>query len=496
MLKIANTLILNYIAQIVSIVVNVLLLPAYSKYVGGEIIGLIGVVGVLTTWTSLIESAVASVVTREIAKHISKNEATEQISIVFKSMLLFVVLLSSVVLFLLIIGLQTVLLSGVLFRQGDAVAVHGSVVPISLIVALRLIEVFYKSALIGTGLITQMNKVVIIATLFRGALIAIIGVFGFLTIKIFFVIQMFFGATLVWVYAVIVYRKLPKEYFGINRNLMPLKGLWMFSSGVLFHNLLVVLTGQLDKIIAIRLTSLVEFGYYTLATSGAGVITMIVSPISQIYYPKISQIAHTHQSSAMHLMINEAGLVVVALAGTATCVGVMYAEVYFKLWLGSMGSEATIIYVFRIITIANLISGFLWIPNLVQFAKDNTVTSIKTYIFSLPIQVLALYILAPMYGAAGCAASLLIGNCIALIVYLFHFNKEVLALKFGEYVLNRHLIPIAKMGLIVLLVYHFTPRFSNVLFDAIVSLFAAIACVFVVVPINLLKSILSKTGHS
>src|SRR3546814_4834643 len=49
-------------------------------------------------------------------------------------------------------------------------------------------------------------------------------------------------------------------------------------------NLLVLLSNQTDKIILSGLVSLTDFGYYVLATTGASVIYILTTPVTQAIY--------------------------------------------------------------------------------------------------------------------------------------------------------------------------------------------------------------------
>ncbi|MCQ3924442.1 MAG: hypothetical protein DPW12_09620 [Rhodocyclaceae bacterium] len=54
---------------------------------------------------------------------------------------------------------------------------------------------------------------------------------------------------------------------------------------------LVLLLMQVDKILLSRLLSLEDFGYYTLAVTVASAISLLVSPISQAFFPRFTEIA-------------------------------------------------------------------------------------------------------------------------------------------------------------------------------------------------------------
>jgi len=54
---------------------------------------------------------------------------------------------------------------------------------------------------------------------------------------------------------------------------------------------LAILLTQLDKVLLSRLLSLESFGYYTLAATVAGVLYMVIGPITSAFYPRLVELS-------------------------------------------------------------------------------------------------------------------------------------------------------------------------------------------------------------
>src|SRR3546814_13686419 len=72
-------------------------------------------------------------------------------------------------------------------------------------------------------------------------------------------------------------------------------------------NLLVLLSNQTDKIILSGLVSLTDFGYYVLATTGASVIYILTTLVTQAIYPALFEAMGTRNDVRLPTTYHSAG---------------------------------------------------------------------------------------------------------------------------------------------------------------------------------------------
>ena len=72
-----------------------------------------------------------------------------------------------------------------------------------------------------------------------------------------------------------------------------------YAFGMIGTTILVLLLTQIDKLILVKLITLKEYGYYTMAFSVANMLNLIMGPLSQAISPKFSQLVAKEDSKAI-----------------------------------------------------------------------------------------------------------------------------------------------------------------------------------------------------
>ena len=101
-MKIKRNIIFNYIGQFYNILIGVVMVPYYLKYLGTEAYGLVGFLALLQSWMSLLDFGMSPTLSREVAMSDTNQQAKK---INFKSLvhsLESLFLLISLVIFILV----------------------------------------------------------------------------------------------------------------------------------------------------------------------------------------------------------------------------------------------------------------------------------------------------------------------------------------------------------------------------------------------------------
>src|SRR3546814_5741712 len=106
----------------------------------------------------------------------------------------------------------------------------------------------------------------------------------------FFILQCIISIISLVAFSFITWSALSSDRSHPQFSIAALRDVRNFAAGMVLINLLVLLSNQTDKIILSGLVSLTDFGYYVLATTGASVIYILTTPVTQAIY----QIGRAH----------------------------------------------------------------------------------------------------------------------------------------------------------------------------------------------------------
>lgn len=154
------------------------------------------------------------------------------------------------------------------------------------------------------------------------------------TITAFFYWQTAVSLLTVATYALKLHRLLPPAPRAARLSRPALAGVWRFAGGMLLINLLAVLLTQVDKLLLSRLLNLADFGYYTLATTLACGITLLIVPITQALYPRLVEHHAQGEEATFTTAFHEGAQRVTAVTAPVAAAVFLFAEGVAYCWSG------------------------------------------------------------------------------------------------------------------------------------------------------------------
>ena len=95
---------------------------------------------------------------------------------------------------------------------------------------------------------------------------------------------------------------------------------------------LYLLLGQTDKILLSKLLSLTEFGYYTLAATISGALYLLIQPIVQAWFPRLSGLLASNDQNGLTNAYHQGAQLVTVVLGSAALVLMVAGETFLVLW--------------------------------------------------------------------------------------------------------------------------------------------------------------------
>jgi O-antigen/teichoic acid export membrane protein len=187
-------------------------------------------------------------------------------------------------------------------------------------------------------------------------------------------------------------------------------------------NFLALLLTQLDKILLSKLLTLSEYGYYTLATAVAGTLYMLTGPITQAWFPRLSELYAANNQTELITKFHQGAQLVSVFMGSAAFVMIAFDQVLLQLWTRDAELVQRSAHLVCILALGTLLNGLMWIPYQTQLAHGWTQLATWTNVVSVIIIVPAILWATPRYGAEGAAwvwVSLNAGYVLIAIHFMF-----------------------------------------------------------------------------
>jgi O-antigen/teichoic acid export membrane protein len=295
------------------------------------------------------------------------------------------------------------------------------------------------------------------------------------TIKAFFLWQGLVSIATLAILATATYATLPRGDRGGRFSIEALRGVWRFAGGMVLITLLALLLTQVDKILLTKLLPLVEFGYYTLAATVAGALYMLISPITQAYYPRLCELHARGNQAELNKIYHQGAQVVSVIAGSAAIVMILFAENFLRLWTQDNYLAASVAPLLSLLTLGNLLNGLMWIPYQAQLAHGWTRLAVSVNTVAVLVLVPMILWVVPRHGAIGAAWIWVVLNAGYCLVAVQLMYRRILRQEKWRWYQQDVLAPLLSAGLVVFVIKQLWPSQEMLLAQLLAISIAATA---------------------
>ncbi len=416
----------NFIGNGWLALLSLLFIPIYLKYIGAEGYGLIGIFSTLQVILSLLDSSLSTTLNKQISTLIVLPNTEQRIRNITKT-------LSNIYWVVAIVaGIISLILSPILAKywvQPKNLSVH-TITMAFILLSLNLIFQFplslYSGGLLGLQRQMALNLIrVIFATLkcfgalgififFSNSVLVFFGWFLFISI-----LQVFTQRFFLWYYL----PKAPHKAIFDKQELLALKG---FALGMTAISLTSILLMQIDKILLSKLLSLEQFGYYTIACSLGAMVSQMLSPITQSYFPKISNLISLNLQKDLKKVYHQACQLKTVLVMPAMLMLVFFGKELIFIWTKNETTVDNTWLASAIYAIGVGMNALMHIPYLLTIANGWTKFAFYQNIVFLIIMIPLTIFLTIKFGAVGGALSWAILNTSYFFISPILIHKKYL----------------------------------------------------------------------
>lgn len=427
---------------------NVAFVSSYIRYLGASGYGLIGVFMLLVALMTLLDLGMAPTISREMARLQMTPGGGTSARWLLRGAEVVVACLALTAVLLLFVASGWLANHWLDARGLPREQVVFALRVMGLLVALRLGENVYRSALIGLQRQVLLNAVVALSATLRNVGAYLVLAWYAPTVQAFFKWQLLVGMVTVAAFAAAAYACVPspgREPF----TFAPLRSAWRFAAGTMVVASLAVLLGNLDKVLLTRLLPLDIFGYYALAFVVAQVPLGFVMPIAQAFYPKFTQLWESDDATLAadyHL----ASQLIAVLLCSATAFLVILGRPVLMLWLHDAHMVGRVEVLVAILSVGSMLNGLMTLPYFLQLAAGWTRLTITMNAFALCIIAPALWLLVPRFGPLAAAWCWLALNTGYLVVTVPLMHRRLLQGQMARWYLQDILPPAASACVVAL----------------------------------------------
>jgi O-antigen/teichoic acid export membrane protein len=398
-----QNLVANVLGQGWASLMGLVFVPVYIKYLGMESYGLIGLFAILQTWLSLLDMGMSPTLNREMARFTAGTHDTHSIRDLLRSIEIIAIGVGCIIA-LGVWGISNWLATDWLKAEKLPIeTVARAFTVMGVVTGLRFVEGIYRSSILGLQRQVLFNTINSIFATVRGlGAIAVLAMVS-PTIEAFFIWQGFISVVMVLALATTTYRAIPNDKYIGHFSVTALHKIGRYAVGMLGITLLSLCLTQVDKVILSKSLSLTDYGYYSLGIAVSSVISMLGVPISQTYFPRLSELLARDDQKELIAVYHHGAQVVAAIIGSMAVVLILFSESILFLWTKNAELAHHNALLVSVLIFGNLLNAFMWMPYQAQLSHGWTSLSFRINIVSVIVIVPAFFLVIPRFGALGAA---------------------------------------------------------------------------------------------
>lgn len=382
-----------------SALVSLAVVPFYLKYLGMEAYGLIGFFVTTQALLSILDMGMTPTINREVARCSALGNLKEAgkllhtLAVVYWGM--------AGVIALLMLALAPLIAEYWLqSKQLSTQTISHAVMMMGLVVACRWPIGLYQGALIGAQRLTVSSGInMVMATIGSLGAVAVLA-FVSPTIEAFFIWQACVGLvhaiTIRWA-AWRIIGKLNQIRFDVDK----LKSVWRFTAGMSGIGLTALVFTQLDKVILSKMLGLEEFGHYMLATVVVSGLYVLISPVFNVVYPRMTALVATGDTEKLIGLYRLGTRMLASVIFPLAMVLAVFAEDLVLVWTGNPNIASSVAPVIALLAMGSALHGVMHFPYALQLAYSMTRLSLMINSILMIVLFPLIILFALTYGALG-----------------------------------------------------------------------------------------------
>lgn len=329
-----NTL-ANYVGQGYTILIGIVVIPFYLRYLGASAFGLIGLFTLLQTWLRTFDFSLMPTFTREVAFRRVQSSGFSEIKQLLHSLEILFLIMSIAIMLGVIFSshwLADHWLKADTLNTGETAS---CITLMGIMIALRWFSDLYRAGIQGLERQVWLNMINIftLSLQYLGGWVLL----RFVTKNPlhFFEYQLCIGAVELWIMSTQCYRFIPSTCNRFIFSWRVIKQILPFSASLAYVGTLYLLLTQLDKLLLSHILSLSNYGYFSLVVMMAGAISLLSGPISQAILPKMTHLLSQQKELELTKLYCNATQIIAVVVFSVTGIIALFPTELLYIWTGN-----------------------------------------------------------------------------------------------------------------------------------------------------------------
>jgi O-antigen/teichoic acid export membrane protein len=411
----------NFVGRGWTALLSVALIPLYLRYLGLEGYGLVGFFITLQAAVGLVDFGLTTSLNRELARRSVEPQNAAGTRDLVRT---------------LEIGYCAVgVLTGLLIAwAAPFVATHWinkTVVlsPASVTRSVRLMGLvfacqwpisFYGGGLLGLQHQVLLNSINVVSATLKGlgAILVLRSISQ--TVEAFFVWQAIVSLGQTACVGLALWQKLPAHGQKAQFRPSSISEIWAFASSLAVMAAIALFLQQIDKIVLSAIVPLGLFGYYVLAGTLSGAISIPAAPIGDTLFPIYARLARQDNLAELVRQYHRGCQMIASLVFPVASILAWFSEPLLFAWTGSQSTAAGASRVTSMLVLGAALSVPMTTLDHLQMAYGWLVPAIRVRLLGAVILLSSLYVFVPRYGIVGGAYAWICVN-VAYVIVTPHF---------------------------------------------------------------------------
>ncbi|MDF1884416.1 oligosaccharide flippase family protein, partial [Sulfurimonas sp. SAG-AH-194-C21] len=410
----------NFIGQIYSIIIGLIMLPFYLKHLGSESYGLIGFFTMLQYWIAMLDLGLSGTLAREAAR---LNNKLRELQNIIKSIELFYYMMGAVIVTIIYFFSEWIVTKWLNIEELRLSTVVISIQLMGLMIAIKLNISLYRGIIIGFENQVWLNIYNIIFNSFR-----FIGAFLIIYFITTDILYFFLYQTVVVLVEYIVIVQKVKGYFSKFGDAIysfnSLKNIIHFALSLGISTMLWIAFSQFDKLFLSHLVTLTEYGYYSLVIVIISALMNLVAPIGQAVLPRMVALYANNNIEKMFDLYYILTKIISILMFSVVGIISYYAFELLFVWTGNHEAAQWGAPILRWYAIGSAFASLIQLLYFLQYAHGNLKYHLRFHLIIPFIGISTMYFVLTTYGPIAIGFFWFTYNILIFIFWSYFIHKK------------------------------------------------------------------------
>ncbi len=413
--RLRSDVIANLLGQGWAVLVGLLFVPFFLGQLGAERFALIALLPVATALTQVLDFGLAVTLNRQLARSLAADAGSARATAITLGALHLAI---GAVVCALALGLGATVGPAWLNApaQMGRAEFERAVLLLAIAAVLQWPLPLFQNGMMGLGRQARVNALLAVHATVANAGAALLVLSLDATLTVYLIWFAACAAVHTAVAGCMLWRALPAATGRVRFDPALLRSSWQFSGGAAGIGITGVLLIHADRLIASRLLTLEQFGYYGVASTIGRSLYLLIAPVYSAVFPRLSGlVAQSDVARAAALYSSASQLMAFAIAPPAAVIFWLGFDAAHA-WLGSTAAAQAVAALAAALALGSMFNGFMNLPYARQLAHGVTRIGLGTNLLLLAVSLPAAFALHGAFGAVGVASTWLVINVLYFAV--------------------------------------------------------------------------------